>query len=160
MDGSRRQETARDLLDDLMGGRLSSDDRRVENISSHTLGALGEELATWYLRERGYAIIERNYRCPEGEADIVAFDEESSEIVLVEVKTRRHRRDCTGTYPEQAVTPRKRQRYRRIAHHYVVEHYPAPAVRFDVIAVDIELGAPDRTGSIRHLYRAFDWEAM
>ena len=50
------------------------------------LGKKGEDAATKFLLRRGYKIVERNWRCPAGEADIIAFD--GSTLVFVEVKTR------------------------------------------------------------------------
>ncbi|MCC9145713.1 MULTISPECIES: YraN family protein [unclassified Arthrobacter] len=50
------------------------------------LGNRGEELAAQYLTEAGLSIIDRNWRCPEGEIDLVAVD--GATLVVVEVKTR------------------------------------------------------------------------
>lgn len=96
-------------------------------------GKRGEELAAVYLTEKGYRIIERNYRCSFGEIDIVA--EEGGTLVFVEVKSRRS--DAYGE-PQLAVGHRKQQKLSRIALHYVQErrwsHRPA---RFDVVAVKL-----------------------
>ncbi|WP_102337422.1 YraN family protein [Collinsella provencensis] len=160
MGRSKNRERAHELLEALLQGDSSElGDEGLECLPTQLLGALGEEVAAWYLEERGYVIVERNYRCPEGEADIVVLDEDNSEVVLVEVKTRRERSGIDMTYPEEAVTPHKRQRYRRIAHYYAAEHYPVPAIRFDVIAVCIDPDQEARTGTIHHICRAFDWEA-
>ncbi|MCE3245567.1 MAG: hypothetical protein K0S72_1695, partial [Arthrobacter sp.] len=51
------------------------------------LGRRGEELATAYLESVGMLIVERNWRCPDGEIDIVALDGDA--LVIAEVKTRR-----------------------------------------------------------------------
>ena len=96
------------------------DDATVEGLSSKELGRLGESLACFYLEERGYRIMERNYRCREGEADIVAYDEADDSVVLVEVKTRRKAATSLELYPEEAVN-KKRRRYRRIAHATLME---------------------------------------
>lgn len=160
MGRSKSRERAHELLEALLNGDSSGlGDEGLEGISTQLLGALGEEIAAWYLEERGYVIIDRNYRCPEGEADIVVLDEDDSEVVLVEVKTRRGHAGVDTAYPEEAVTPRKRQRYRRIAYCYAAEHFPVPAIRFDVIAVCIDPNQEARTGTIHHICRAFDWEA-
>ena len=50
------------------------------------LGAWGEERACELLKKNGLKIVERNYRCPSGEVDIIARD--SKTLVFVEVKTR------------------------------------------------------------------------
>ena len=53
---------------------------------SHELGKNGEEIATEFLRKKGYKILERNFEASQGEIDIIAKDDK--ELVFVEVKTR------------------------------------------------------------------------
>jgi len=112
-----------------------------------TLGQAGEEAAARHLESRGLRILERNYRCPLGEIDLVAGD--GPWLVIVEVKTR------SGTRfgrPAEAVTPTKQARLRRLACHYLSERRPGPRqVRFDVIEV---LGRPGAF-AISHLADAF-----
>lgn len=95
------------------------------------LGQRGEDLAATYLHERGLTVIERNWRCRDGEIDIVARDGDC--LVFVEVKTR----SSQGFGPpEEAVTWRKAQRLRRLASHWLREHdASARLVRIDVIAI-------------------------
>lgn len=130
-------------------------DVSIDDLSTQELGGLGESLACFYLEERGYEVLQRNYCCPEGEADIVAFDEQDDSVVLIEVKTRRQL-GRGELYPEEAVNKKKRRRYRRIAAHYALEHHPVRAIRFDVIAINIHEG---RTAGIQHILGAFDWDA-
>ena len=54
-----------------------------------TFGQLGEQRAAEHLLECGWQILERNWRCREGEADIIALDPETDSLVVVEVKSRR-----------------------------------------------------------------------
>lgn len=151
----RNRNLACEIADQMMNGNGGVlDDGGFESIPPKVLGALGEELAARYLKSRGYEIVERNYRCPEGEADLVVFDGESEQVVLVEVKTRRQSRE--GVFPEEAVTSAKRRRYRRIAYQFAAEHYPCPAIRFDVIAIMLAFA---NVAEIHHVYGAFDWEA-
>lgn len=155
MGTDRNRRRARELADLLMsGGGNANGGWGLESIPPKVLGSLGEELAARYLEDRGYEVVERNYRCGEGEADLVVYDGASDQVVLVEVKTRRRGRE--RPFPEEAVTPGKRKTYRRIAYQFAAEHYPCPAIRFDVVAVTL---AADNVGEIRHLYGAFDWEA-
>lgn len=128
----------------------------VEELTTKELGDLGEQIAVTHLESIGYEIVERNYRCPEGEADIVAYDPAAECIVMVEVKTRRRERFDDGVYPEEAVNKKKRRRYRRIAACYVMQNFPLPSVRFDVIAVTV---LPKRLSRVHHIVGAFDWEA-
>jgi len=95
------------------------------------LGSKGEDVACWYLKRKGYEIVQRNWKCQYGEADIVARD--LDELVFVEVKTRTTE---TRGLPEEAVTYKKRQRYERIALEYLFSHdLPSMGIRFDVVAM-------------------------
>ena len=112
------------------------------------LGERGEDAAAAFLERVGMTIVERNWRCPAGEIDIVALDGET--IVLCEVKTRR---SVTKGTPEEAVTPAKRRRYAKLAQAYLLHSGVEPvAVRFDVITLLVI--AEDRA-LLRHLRAAF-----
>ena len=74
------------------------------------LGRRGEAIAARFLVSRGLAIVDRNWRCPQGEIDLVARDR--TELVFVEVKTRS--RVAFG-HPLEAVTATKLARLRRLA---------------------------------------------
>lgn len=95
------------------------------------LGVAGEDrAAAWYL-EHGYALVERNWRCREGELDLVV--RRGAELVFVEVKTRRS--DRFGT-PAEAVTPLKQRRLRVLASRYLQQtDARAASLRFDVVAI-------------------------
>lgn len=149
-------DRAQDIVDEMMRGSYGdSASERLGAMPGKLLGTVGEELAARYLEARGFSVIERNYRCSEGEADLVVLDPNTNEVVLVEVKTRRVP-DAADIFPEEAVTPFKQRRYRRIAALFAMERYPCPAIRFDVIAVQLR---DDGTGSLRHSFGTFDWEA-
>lgn len=94
------------------------------------LGRRGEEAAAAYLERAGLTIVERNWRTRAGEVDIVALDGE--DIVLVEVKTRRTTR---AGQPEDAVTPAKQRKYRRLAQEYLQHAGTETAIRFDVVSI-------------------------
>jgi putative endonuclease len=115
---------------------------------SKRLGERGEDAAAAYLERTGMTIVERNWRCPVGEIDIVALDDDT--IVLCEVKTRRT--VAKGT-PDDAVTPAKQRRYRKLAAAYL-QHAGTPdvTVRFDVISILVI--AEDRA-LLRHHRAAF-----
>ena len=108
-------------------------DRSRQGVVSHnqSFGAWGEDLvAEWYLK-RGYEIVERNWRCRQGEIDIIASRD--SVLVICEVKTR-----ATADFgsPALAVDANKQQRLRRLAAHWLSENPTTRAsVRFDVAAV-------------------------
>ncbi|HEX7736638.1 MAG TPA: YraN family protein [Ktedonobacteraceae bacterium] len=96
-----------------------------------SLGQLGERLAAARLEERGYRILERNFRCQAGELDLVAEDGE--DLVFVEVKTRR---GTTRGLPEEAVGYRKARKLQEVAFFYLDQHnLPDCSWRIDVVAV-------------------------
>lgn len=98
------------------------------------LGALGEQLAVDHLQNLGLRIMARNWRCRYGELDVIAEDD-SGTIVFVEVKTRTG--DGFGGV-EQAVTPLKVRRIRRLAGLWLSGQDTGWAqVRIDVIGVRI-----------------------
>ncbi|WP_027343826.1 YraN family protein [Hamadaea tsunoensis] len=96
------------------------------------LGAWGEHVAEAYLAGRGLSIIDRNWRCREGEIDLVAAD--GGTVVFCEVKTRRGSTFGTGL---DAVAGRKAARLRRLAMLWLAAHArdEAAEIRFDVISV-------------------------
>ena len=91
----------------------------------------GEDAAAAYLERIGLTIVERNWRCTSGEADIVALD--GPTLVIVEVKTRK---SAAAGSPEEAVSATKQRRLVRVARHYLSHAGLENAdVRFDVIAI-------------------------
>ena len=116
--------------------------------ASKRLGERGEDAAAAYLERIGLTVVERNWRCPSGEIDIVALDEDV--LVLCEVKTRKG--VSKGT-PEESVTPAKQKRYKRLASAYVQFAALEPVeMRFDVITLLVL--AEDRA-LLRHHRAAF-----
>jgi putative endonuclease len=97
------------------------------------LGDAGEEIATRELVRRGYVVRERNWRCPEGELDMVA--EQGQMLVFVEVRTRRG--DRFGT-PEESITLAKRAHLIAAAQAYLQAHSLQDRDwRIDVVAVEM-----------------------
>ncbi len=94
-------------------------------------GRLGEDAAASFLTKEGYKIVERNFRCPLGEIDIVAVDK--GVLVFVEVKTRSSNK---FGLPEEAVNRRKQHQMTKAAQFYISRKklFNSPA-RFDVVAV-------------------------
>jgi putative endonuclease len=113
------------------------------------LGALGERLAAEHLTAQGLQVLDRNWRCREGELDIVARDGDA--LVFCEVKARRG--TGFGT-PAEAVTWRKQRRLRLLAQRWLAAHAEhAPGLRFDVVGV---LVLPGRSPEVTHHRRAFE----
>lgn len=113
------------------------------------LGRYGEDLAVARLEAAGWQVLDRNWRCREGELDIVAV--ENGVLVFLEVKTRSGR--GYGA-PVEAVDFRKARRIRVLAARWLAEHGPQGGrdLRFDVVSVLRERGhAP----AVEHLRGAF-----
>jgi len=103
-----------------------------------SLGRKGEELAISQLKALKYKILERNYKCPLGEIDIIARDKNM--LVFIEVKTRATR-DFGA--PAAAVDQRKQRQLSRVALTYLNQKklFDIPA-RFDVVAVELVPPSP------------------
>lgn len=112
-----------------------------------SLGRWGEEEAERFLRRRGMKILERNFRCPLGEIDIIASH--GKVLVFIEVKTRRTA--AFGT-PQEAVGPTKQRQIVRTAQWYLGSgNGRGLQPRFDVVAV-----RPGPEGAeIEHIPNAF-----
>ena len=96
------------------------------------LGRRGERKATRYLRRQGLRVLERNWRCPGGELDVLARDGDT--LVVVEVRT--SRAGFAGG-PAYTVGPEKRRRLERLTRRWLLRSRWSPqAVRFDVVSVE------------------------
>lgn len=99
--------------------------------TNQIVGRYGERLAGRHLLARGLVLLDRNWRCPSGELDLVARD--GPELVFVEVKTRRSVRFGT---PVEAVGADKARRLRRLATRWLAAHgATGRPIRFDVVSV-------------------------
>lgn len=108
-------------------------------------GDRGEALVARYLERLGWVVIERNWRCREGELDLVCRDPDGAAVVC-EVKARSGR--GFGT-PLEAVTRDKVRRLRRLATVWAREQdAPVAALRIDALGV---LWYPDGTASVQHV---------
>ncbi|WP_427018333.1 YraN family protein [Pseudarthrobacter sp. P1] len=108
------------------------------------LGRRGEILAADYLEDRGIRVIDHNWRCRNGEIDLVAVDGDT--LVIAEVKTRRSLR---YGHPFESITPAKMARLRTLAVLWSREHALfLPALRIDALAV-IDSGRREPT--VEHL---------
>ncbi|BBY79175.1 YraN family protein [Mycolicibacterium pulveris] len=118
----------------------------MTSFTSAEIGALGEQLAVDHLRSLGLRVLDRNWRCRYGELDVIAADDAARIAIFVEVKTRTS--DRFGGV-EQAVTPEKVQRLRRLACLWLAAQDTGWAhLRIDVVGVRI---GRQRTPEIIHL---------
>ena len=110
------------------------------------LGRAGEERAAQYLHNGGLAVVDRNWRCRDGEIDIVALS--ARELIVVEVKTRRG--EDFG-HPFEAVDAQKRRRMWRVAMAWIAahpEHAQGRTLRLDAIALT---GGDPTVARLEHL---------
>ena len=108
------------------------------------VGVYGERVAERFLIDAGLIVLERNWRCPLGEIDLVA--REGDCLVVCEVKTRT---SVAFGHPVEAVTARKAARLRRLAAAWIEARGVHPAqVRIDVVAV---LRSPQGAAQVEHL---------
>lgn len=98
---------------------------------NQAFGKWGEAKAADYLKDKGYIILEKNYRTPYGEIDLIALDQQT--VVFVEVKTRRTH---TFGFPEDSVTESKRAHIIHSAQAYM-ENMGNLDWRIDVIAISL-----------------------
>lgn len=98
------------------------------------LGATGEKLARDFLKKKGYKIREANYRCREGEIDIVARKKDY--LVFVEVRTKT---SAGFGSPEESVTFAKKEKLIASALTYMSQHQDLPeSWRIDFVAVELD----------------------
>ena len=116
--------------------------------TSLELGSFGEQIVVTYLTDAGLRVLDRNWRCREGELDIVA--REGDALVFCEVKTRR---GVGYGFPVEAVTFAKQRKLRVLAQRWLAAHDEhAPDLRFDVVGVLVRGTAP---AVVTHLRAAF-----
>jgi putative endonuclease len=108
-------------------------------VNTKPLGRKGEDLAASYFRDRGWEILERNYRSRRGEIDLVCQDRGT--IVFVEVKART---SAGFARPDESVTHRKQAKLRRLVEEYLVTHrLESSDIRFDVLGVTLGSRRPE-----------------
>lgn len=119
-DGQPRRRTARAPAD----GPPPSAAPGPERPTNTGLGRYGEQVAARRLAEDGLRILDRNWRCVEGELDIVALDGDT--LAVCEVKTRSER---GFQQPSEAIGPTKADRLRRLAERWMAERWPGHFAR-------------------------------
>lgn len=121
------------------------------------IGRLGEDIAVKYLENHGYGVLERNYRKPWGEIDIVAIENvgknqflalKSQELVFFEVKTQNQKFEWR---PEENITWHKKHQLSRIISTYLKEYKISENQdwRIDVLAITLNFGTKD--AQIEHI---------
>lgn len=94
-------------------------------------GQTGEDIAVLFFQEKGFEIVERNWRCPAGEIDLII--RKDGVYRFIEVKTRTSTR---FGYPEEAVTSTKREHLYAAVENYLTEHQLSDEqVHVDILAI-------------------------
>jgi putative endonuclease len=116
------------------------------------LGQLGEREAARHLKEKGYSILERNYRIKQGEIDLVAFRDGVLAFVEVRAQT-----EPAMIAPLRTITRRKQRRIVKAAQSYIavrgLDRRADAALRFDVVTVLFD--EEGRAREVKHLEGAF-----
>ena len=115
-----------------------------------SLGNRGEELARRMLVEKGYLILDTNYRCRWGEMDIIA--QQGDQLVFVEVRTRSSARYGT---PEESITEAKKRRLLATAQDYL-QSLEDSGVGWRIDLVSVRMGSRSEAPRIDHLEHAVE----
>ena len=115
-------------------------------MNKRVVGSEYEQIIRNYLEHNGFTVLEMNFRCRQGEVDIIAKDEKY--LVFVEVK---YRHAAGSGYPEEAVDIRKQKRICQAARYYMYSHgmNEYTPVRFDVAGI--------LDNNITYTKNAFEW---
>jgi putative endonuclease len=114
------------------------------------LGEYGEKIAREFLEEKGFKIIEKNYRYERAETDLIVVDEKNKLLAFVEVKTRRNKKFGE---PEESVHYYKQEQLVKSSNGFLMNNtqYEEWEKRFDVMSIFID---GDKT-TIKHIKNAF-----
>lgn len=113
------------------------------------IGQIGENLACTYLEKNNHKVIERNFRCKQGEIDIIAKDLIKNELVFIEVKTRLN---FHFGKPAQSVTTIKQHHILNVSKYYLYLHSLNNIfVRYDIIEIFVN----DFQFKINHIKQIF-----
>ena len=110
------------------------------------IGKLGEDIAVKYLEKHGYKILDRNYRKPWGEIDIVA--QQSDELVFIEVKTQNKEFEWR---PEENITRHKKHQLSRIVTTYLKSNKVPEDQNWRVDVLAITLDFKTKNAQIEHI---------
>ena len=112
---------------------LKGEELEMSDYERHILGNNGEKIASEYLEKNHYEIIKRNFRCKQGEIDIIAYDNKNREYVFVEVKTRTN---FEYGKPVDSVNKMKQKHIVSATKYYIYLHnLENKYIRFDIIEI-------------------------
>ena len=105
-------------------------------INKREIGAEYEDVAVKYLIDRGYEILEKNYRCRFGEIDIIARHKVGNDIFIVFIEVKYRKNERTGS-PFEAVDYKKQMIIRKVSEYFLITngYKEMPRVRYDVVGI-------------------------
>ncbi len=103
----------------------------MSNYQRHELGNIGEDVACKYIEKIGYNVLERNFKCRQGEIDIIAKNK--NEIVFIEVKTRRNKKYGSGIDAVDLI--KQRHIYKSSEYYLYLMKLENKQTRYDVIEI-------------------------
>lgn len=117
-------------------------------IGKQNIGKLGEDIAVKYLEKHGYKILNRNYRKPWGEIDIVT--QQNDELIFIEVKTQSVSRRIEWR-PEENITRHKERQLSRIITTYLKANKISENQNWRVDVLAITLNFKTKNAQIEHI---------
>ena len=100
-------------------------------VNNKIIGNLGEHIGKKYLENFGYKILNSNFKCKQGEIDLIA--ENGEEVIFIEVKTRENKKFGYGI---DAVDNRKQKHIKQVAKYYIYKNnLETRGIRFDILEI-------------------------
>ena len=124
--------------------------------SKRKFGDAGEKIAEKYLEEHGYEIMDRNYRKPYGEIDLIV--KKNDVLVFVEVKTR-DMKHADNFLPEQSVNRLKIQKIQKMCQSYLLEKRYNRNQNWQIDVIGISVNINSGKAKIKHMENAV-WETQ
>lgn len=115
------------------------------------LGRWGEQKAAEYLEKKGYSILGMNYKCRQGEIDVIAQNRQY--IVFCEVKLRKSDKYAPA---RDFVTKSKQERLRTTAAIWLGQNETKRQPRFDVVEIYAPEGINEKNYTLNHIENAFE----
>lgn len=121
-------------------------------------GDLGERLASKFLRNNGYAVLEVNYQKRIGEIDVIAKKEKA--IHFIEVKTRTESSSNMFGLPQEAVSFQKKKKLIRTALFYLAEHKLSDDAIWQIDVIAITINRDKTKAKINHIENAVSYDSL
>lgn len=121
-------------------------------------GDVGEKIACYFLEQKGYSILEKNYQKRIGEIDIIA--KFNDRLHFVEVKTRTNFSSHKFGAPQEAVNYYKQKRLIKTALFYLLENKYSDNINWQIDVIAIIVNKDKKTAKINHIKNAVDYDSV